>query len=460
MQNTCAILLAAGDGKRMKSKKPKVLCEVLGKPMILWVSDACKKAGIEDLCAVVGNQAELVSAVLPQGTETVLQTERLGTGHAVMQAESFLNAHAGGVVAVLCGDAPFISAEVLTAAAERLQAEELSGVVVTANVDQPTGYGRIVRNNGKFAGIVEETDASPEQRKICEINSGTYLFAVDDLLAALPGLVASNAQGEYYLTDVLGLMLKDGKKVEAVCAEDPSVVLGANDRRSLFKLNEIARIRVIEEQMKAGVEFLSTDGVILSPDYQIGADTKILPGTILRGRGKIGEDCVIGPNALIEDSDIGNGCIVNATQIYSSVLEDKVKIGPFSQVRPNCHISSGAKIGDFVEIKNSNIGQKTAIAHLTYVGDSDVGSRVNFGCGCVTVNYDGVKKYRTTIGDDAFIGCNTNLVAPVEVGNGAYTAAGTTVTKNVPAGALAVGRARQENRDGWAAKKLQGKLKK
>ena len=460
MHTLSAILLAAGDGTRMKSKHPKVLCQVAGKPMIAWVLDACGAAGVGDLCVVLGAGADEVRPLLPERAAVAMQTERRGTGHAVMQCIPFLEAHRADTILLVYGDVPFLDPAMLREAHAAHLSSGAAATVLTATLPDPTGYGRIVRDAaGEFAAIVEELDADEATRAIGEINSGIYLFAAGALLEVLPSLTPQNQKGEYYITDAIGLLRAAGRPVRTFRAP-VETTLGANDRAGLLRLSDIAYDRIRRRHLANGVEIVSSDGVLIGPDVEIGRDTRILPGTILRGHTRIGEDCVLGPNSLIEDSEIGDGCTVNATQIYQSVLEAGVKIGPFSHVRPNSRLCAGAKIGDFVEIKNSTVGEKTAVAHLTYVGDSDVGARVNFGCGVVTVNYDGVKKYRTTIGDDVFIGCNTNLIAPVSLGYGAYTAAGSTITRDVPAGALAIERGELRLKAGWAARKLAARRKK
>lgn len=457
MEKNCAVILAAGAGKRMKSDQPKVLCEVLFKPMLGWVVSSCEKSGISEICVVTGHGREQVEEYLGGRYATAYQAEQLGTGHAVLCAEEFLNANRDGDVVVLCGDAPFMDSETIAAAHAAHTAQGNAVTVISAELGDPSGYGRILRENGAFTGIVEQKDATPEQAQVREVNSGTYWFRAGDLLGILKEIKPENAQGEYYLTDAVRLLLAQGKKVGAFTAAAPAVVLGANDRRTLYRLNEIARENILARHMDNGVEFVCTDGVVIGPDTEIGRGAQILPGTILKGKTKIGEHAVIGPNSLVENSTIGERSVINATQVYQSVVEGDVKIGPFSHIRPNSEIHTKVKIGDFVEVKNSIVGAGTAISHLTYVGDSDVGKNVNFGCGCVTVNYDGVNKHRTTIEDGAFIGCNTNLVAPVTVGENGYTAAGSTITKDVPGGALGIGRAKQVNREGFAEKKLAGR---
>ena len=451
MRATSAIILAAGQGTRMKSKYPKVMAEVLFKPMINWVTDWCLKAGIEKICVVVGSGADQVRAALPQQCVTVEQTERLGTGHAVMMAKEFIREHPGDVV-VLNGDAPFVSDQVIGSALERHRQSGAQVTVVTARLHDPSGYGRILRENGRVTGIVEDRDATGEQKQIAEVNSGAYCFESGFLLEALEQLTCRNSQGEYYLTDTVQVAFRQGKKVEACLCEDEKLVLGANDRAGLLKLNEIANKIVVDRLLEDGVNFYCTDGVVISPDAVVGRDTTIAPGTQLRGHVVIGEDCVVGPDSRLTDTVLGDRVKFQYSTAISSSVDDDTTVGPYAYIRPDCHIGKNVKIGDFVEVKNSNVGDGTKVSHLTYIGDSDVGERINFGCGTVTVNYDGHKKYRTVIGDDVFIGCNTNLVAPVNVGRGSYIAAGSTITDDIPEDCLAIARERQINKSGWTKK--------
>ncbi|MEG0691902.1 MAG: bifunctional UDP-N-acetylglucosamine diphosphorylase/glucosamine-1-phosphate N-acetyltransferase GlmU [Oscillospiraceae bacterium] len=455
MSNKCAVILAAGQGTRMKSDNPKVLCEVLFKPMINWVVDACHDAEIESLCAVTGYKGELVKNTLESTVEIAVQDKQLGTGHAVMMAKEFLEKNIDGDVIVLNGDAPFIDVETIQNAYDMHKNQNNAVTVITARLDDPMGYGRIVRNRTGIERIVEQKDASSNELMINEVNSGAYWFNVRYLLDVLFDVDNSNAQGEYYLPDTIALSLKKGRKVNAYISQNPDVILGANARKDLLNLNNIAKQRVVDNHMENGVEFVSLDGIIISKKVKIGKGTVILPGTILRGNTVVGEGCIIGPNSLVENSTIADRTKFNASQCYQSQIESDVSIGPFCHIRPNSHISNGVHLGDFVEIKNSTIGENTHVSHLTYVGDSDVGKRVNFGCGVVTVNYNGKLKARCTIGDDAFIGCNTNLVAPVTIGDKGYTAAGSTITENVPEESLAIARARQVNKVGYN-KKLRG----
>lgn len=456
MNKTACIVLAAGDGKRMNSAKPKVLMEVLFKPMIGWVLDSAEKLSPEEICVVVGNgETKIQNYLNTRGREYSIarQTVRLGTGHAVMQAEQTLKNSEN--VLILCGDAPFMDGETMRRALKTHLEGNCGVTVIAASPDNPFGYGRIVRDEkGDLLKIVEQKDATVAEQHIREINSGAYWFNSRVLLEVLPKLSDNNASKEYYLTDAIALIKEAGHRAAVCTATHKAVVLGANTRNDLYSLNYFARMAVIGDLLQKGVEFPCTDGIIIGTDVEIGPDTVILPNTIIRGKCKIGCGCEIGPNSLIEDTEIGDGVVLNNVQAYQSTVENGAVIGPFSQLRPNSHIGKGVKIGDFVEVKNSSIGDRTSAAHLAYIGDSDVGEGVNFGCGCVTANYDGIDKFRTKIGDNAFIGCNTNLVAPVEVGENATTGAGSTITKNVPPNALALERAEAKIVQNWEKNKL------
>lgn len=453
MKTSC-IILAGGTGKRMKSERPKVLAEVLCKPMLGWVLDAAQDFGFDEIAVVTGFRAELTSAYITSrgGNITIChQAEQKGTGDAVKSAQEVIDR--SEAVCVLNGDAPFIDAATLRASLELHRNSGSEVTVITAEIDDPQGYGRIIRDNGAFSAIREQKDCSPEEAEICEVNSGAYWFNARKLSETLPKLSTGNAAGEYYLPDCVELM----QHREAYKSANPDIVLGANTRGALLELNQLARLRRLSKLMEEGVSFITLDGIIIGADVKIGCDTTILPNTVILGNTTIGKGCTIGANSHIENCTIGDSVQLNNVQAYDSVVEDDVKIGPFAQLRPGTAIRKGVKIGDFVEIKNSDIGINTAVAHLTYVGDSDVGRGVNFGCGCVTANYDGINKFRTKIGDHAFIGCNTNLIAPVEVGENATTAAGSTITKNVPANSLAVERGQVRVIENWGKNALRKK---
>ncbi len=448
---TGCIILAAGEGKRMHAKKSKVLCEVAFKPMINWVIDAARRAGADNICVVVSDDDVRAAA---EGCTVCEQKERLGTGHAVMCADSFLKS-CGGDVLILCGDAPFVDSDVIRRALEVHRAEGNKVTVITACLDDPAGYGRIIRDGDGLRAIVEARDCTPEQLRINEINSGAYWFDAASLLGALSTLRADNAQGEYYLTDALEAIRSAGGRAGCCTAPTPDAVLGANSPADLLEMNEIAKKRIVSKHLQNGVRFVSLDGVVIGPDVEIEPGAEILPGSVLYGSTRVGAGSVIGPNSLLEDAAIGRDVTFLSSCGRRCSVGDGATIGPFVHLRPDAHIGPSVKLGDFVEVKNSTVGEGTSIAHLTYIGDSDVGRFCNFGCGVVVANYDGANKHRTEVGDYAFVGCNTNLIPPVRVGSRAYTAAGTTVTGDVPDGALAIGRARQTNLEGAGEKKLE-----
>lgn len=463
LAKTAVVILAAGDGKRMKSAHSKVCCEVLFKPMISWVLSGCERLGLtkQDICVVVSDIDNGVRGLLPEDVVVTEQEKKLGTGHAVMQALPFLRQKKNENfknVCVLYGDVPFLDEKVLAPALCFHEKNNNAVTVLTSVVDDPSGYGRIIHEDDGNIKIIESADATAEELFIHEINSGVYCFDLDFLIKALPKLTNNNVQKEFYLTDTVAMAKDFGLKSDSFACKDASAVLGANSRKDLASLNEIARQKVFDKLYEQGVNIPCTDGIIISPDTDIAPDTTILPGCILTGHNIIGSNCVIGPNSQINDSTIGDGSIINASKIDKSIIKNNVKIGPFSQLRPDCVIEDNVKIGDFVEVKNSVVGEKTSLAHLTYIGDSDFGKGINVGCGVVTVNYDGQNKFRTTVEDGAFIGCNTNLIAPVKVGKGAYIAAATTITKDVGDESLVFGRVRQEEKPNGAVGRIKKKI--
>lgn len=450
----CAVILAGGEGTRMKSEKPKVMAQLLFRPMLSWVIDAARNAGIEDILVVTGYKSEIIEEYLNGSTETAKQEKRLGTGHAVMQASDFIRRHSGGNVLILNGDAPLIDAGTITNGLAYHTEGGFVQTVISAEVDNPYGYGRIIRNEkGDFIAITEEASADEQTKKIREINSGVIWFDSDTLSDLLTKITNNNSKGEYYLTDTVQIALSEGKKVGAYKTDNKDAVLGANSRVQLYELNEKVRRRLLEKFMLEGVSIPCTDGVIIDKNAVIGKDTVILPGTIIKEGCVIGSDCEIGPGTVLYKTTVGSNTVLNYVQSEEAVIGSNVKAGPYVHIRPDSKIASFVHCGNFVEVKNSSIGEKTSISHLTYVGDSDVGSGVNFGCGVVTVNFNGKEKNRCTIGDNAFIGCNTNLIAPVTIGDYAYTAAGSTITDNVPENALAIARERQTNKENWVTEK-------
>lgn len=454
MSNACAVILAAGEGKRMKAAMPKAMTEVLFQPMIDWVLDALDESGISEKLLIVGHYGEQLEEYVGGECGIAWQKERLGTGHAAMQAVPALEKSSADHVLILNGDAPFVDTDTILGA---LKAHEDNGdavTVVSAELADPTGYGRILKNeSGELQRIVEQKDGTPEELAVCEVNSGVMWFRKKDLLSALARLAPSKVTGEYYLTDTIALLKEDGKRTGVYTAANSNVVLGANDRLQLLELNDIARKEVLKKHLQNGVDIPCIDGILIGKDVTIEPGTQILPNTILKGSTTVGKDCVLGPNTMVYDSTIGDGVLLNNVFFEDSVIENGGNVGPFSHIRPNSHLSENVHVGNFVEIKNSNIGNGTKVPHLTYVGDSDVGAGCNFGCGSLTVNYDGKVKHRTTIEDHAFIGCNTNLVAPVKVGAWAFTAAGSTITEDVPENSLAIARSFQKNIEGWVTRK-------
>lgn len=453
MEHLIAVILAAGEGKRMKSKSSKVIHKVCGKALVQWVHQAVENAGVKESIIVVGHRSDQVKECLGDKAEYVIQEKQLGTGHAVMQAESFLAGKEGYVV-VLCGDTPLVTTETIKKAIEYHKNRNNAATVITAELDNPTGYGRIIRdNNGDVAKIVEHKDASDTEKEIKEINSGMYCFTIKHLVAALKELNNKNSQGEYYLTDTLEILIHKGLSVGAVKVADTDEILGINDRIQLSMAGEIMRKKIITNLMKSGVTIIDQNSTYIDEDVIIGIDSVIYPGTILEGETVIGEDCVIGPNARLVSSKTGNRVEINNSIVLESSVGDDTHVGPFAFIRPGSNIGKDVKIGDFVEVKKSVIGDKTKVSHLTYIGDAEIGKNVNLGCGVVVVNYDGKNKNKTIVGDNAFVGCNVNLISPVTVKDNAYVAAGSTITEEVPENSLAIGRARQVIKEDWVIKK-------
>lgn len=457
----CAIILAGGKGTRMKATCPKVMCEVLFEPMIKYVIDAVTEAGAEDICVITGYEHQVLEAYLPPQVKTALQEPQLGTGHAVMQATQFIKEHCNDDILILNGDGPLMDAETINKAYDYHKQNGNSITLISAIVEDTQGIGHIKRDeNGKLLRIVEHKDADEQEKHIKESNAGCYWFFGNDLLYALSNITNNNAQNEYYLTDSLEILLNSGKNAGAYVVENSDVVLGANDRKQLNILNNIMRKSINDRLMEQGVDIPCTDGVMIGKDVKIGSSTTILPNTIILGDTVIGEGCTVGPNTFIENSTVGDRVILDNCKILDSTVENDVDAGPFVKVRGGSTLKKGVHIGNFVEVKNSTLGEGTKSAHLTYIGDSDVGEGVNFGCGTVTCNYDGKNKSRCSIGNGAFIGCNTNLIAPVKVGDLAYIAAGSTITDSIPDKALSVARARQVIKEGWVDVKKPYKDKK
>lgn len=448
----CSLILAAGQGTRIKSDLPKVLHKVCGKEMVNHVIDTMRKANIEDINVIIGKGADLVKEkTSSRNVSYALQEEQLGTGHAVKCAIDFLRGKKG-VVGVFCGDAPLIKAETVDNLFKTHIENKNSATLLSSIVEDPTGYGRVVRENDEVLKIVEHKDCTEEELKINEMNAAIYCFDIEKLLNSLDKLSNNNNQGEYYLTDVIGILKEEGNKVGAVTI-DYEETIGVNSRIQLAEAEGILRNRINSRHMINGVTLIDPSTTYIGDDVEIGRDTIIYPGNVLEGNTKIGEGVILYPNSRISNSIILNNVEIQSSVIIDSQIGERTTVGPFAYIRPESVIGSGARIGDFVEIKKSTIGNNTKVSHLTYIGDASVGESCNFGCGTVVVNYDGQKKHKTTIGNNSFIGCNTNLVSPVNVEDNTYIAAGSTITNDVKEGELAVARAKQRNIEGWVTKK-------
>lgn len=447
-----AIVLAAGQGKRMKSKLYKVLHPVCGKPMVGHVVDTVKQVNCERSIVIVGHGAEAVQSYLGEAAEYVLQEQQLGTGHAVKQAKALLGSEEGSTI-VICGDTPLVTAETLQGLTQLHESNNAAATVLVAYTDQPQGYGRVIRSeDGSVLRIVEQKDCTPEEDAVREINTGTYVFDNAKLFAALEKVTNNNVQQEYYLTDVIGILVGEGETVLGYVTDDYAESIGVNDRRALSEAEGLMRERINIRHMLNGVTIIDPASTYIGADVTIGADSVIYPGTVLKGKTDIGEDCVIGPQSDISDSVIGDGVTIKHSVLDQAEVGSRTSVGPYAYLRPKSKLGEDVKIGDFVEVKNATIDNGSKVSHLSYVGDATVGKNVNVGCGAITVNYDGYNKFMTEIEDDAFIGSNVNLVAPVKVGKGAYVVAGSTITQSVPENDLAIARKRQENKPGYAEK--------
>lgn len=448
----CAIILAAGQGTRIKSNIPKVLHKVCGKEMVNHVIDNMREAEIEDVNVIIGNGSELVKeSTKDRNVSYSLQEEQLGTGHAVKCAKEFLQGK-DGVVAVFTGDAPLTRVETIKKLIDENIKKGNKATLLSAYVDDPTGYGRIIRDGEEVLKIVEHKDCNEEELKVNEMNAGMYCFDIKSLLSSLEELNNNNVQGEYYLTDVIGILKSKGEKVGALLT-DYEDTLGVNSRAQLAEAERVLRKRINQFHLDNGVTLIDPNTTYIGVNAIIGKDTVIYPNNIIEGNTKIGEGCTILQNSRIKDSIIEDNVEIQASVILDSKIGKNTTVGPFAYIRPESTIGESVRIGDFVEVKKSSIGNETKVSHLTYIGDAEVGSGCNFGCGTVVVNYDGKKKNKTIIGDHSFIGCNTNLISPVEVQDNTYIAAGSTITSTVEEGDLAVARAKQRNIKGWVKKK-------
>ena len=431
-----AVILAAGMGTRMRSTRHKILHPVAGDPIISHILNAVAGAGISRPVMVVGHLADQVRAAAGDSARYVLQEPQLGTGHALQQAIESLDPMPRRLL-VLYGDTPMLRSSTLSRMVSALG--DATIVMLTARLANPTGYGRVVRDaDGRVGAVVEEADATVEEKAIAEINSGLYCFD-GPWLAANLGKLEKSPKGEYYLTDMVGMAVSQGREVLAVEAEDSAEVMGVNDRVQLAEADRIVRERICRELMLRGVTIVDPRFTYIGKDVSVGVDTVIHPGTHLRGRTSIGERCEIGPNSVIVDSAIGNDCTVFASVLEGAEVADRVSVGPFSHLRPGARIASGARLGNYAEVKNSSIGEGVQMHHFSYMGDAEVGAGTNVGAGTITCNFDGNRKHRTKIGKGVFLGSDTMLRAPVELGDGSATGAGSVVTRDVPAGKVAVG---------------------
>jgi bifunctional UDP-N-acetylglucosamine pyrophosphorylase/glucosamine-1-phosphate N-acetyltransferase len=445
------VILAAGKGTRMKSSVPKVLHRIGGRPLIEYVLSAARTLNPQTTAVVVGHGADQVRAALVQHRDLtfVVQEPQLGTAHALQVTEPVLR-HAQGALVLLSGDVPHLKAETLRQLVDRHLQTGATATVLTALVDNPHGYGRIVRVGDRIARIVEERDATPAERAIREINAGIYVFALDGLFDVLREVAAENAQGEYYLPDIVQLFGRRGRVVGTMDLADRNEILGVNSRGDLATSKRLLRARKNAQLMADGVTLEDPETTYIDDTVQIGADTVIYPGVFLEGRTVVGSGCVIHSGVRVVDSTIGDRTqLFNHSVITNVTIGSDASIGPFAHVHKASVIGSNTKVGNFVEAKNTKFGNGSKAAHLSYLGDGVIGSKVNIGAGTITCNYDGVQKSQTTIEDGAFIGSDTQLIAPVTVGRDAYVGTGTTIREDVPAGALAVSAGKQRNIEGW-----------
>jgi bifunctional UDP-N-acetylglucosamine pyrophosphorylase / glucosamine-1-phosphate N-acetyltransferase len=459
MSNRFAVVLAAGQGTRMKSKLYKVLHKVCGKPMVQHVVDQLSALELEKLAVVIGHGADKVKEELKgDNIHYVLQAEQLGTAHAVQQASSILE-NEEGLTLVVCGDTPLITSETLDKLLHHHEETKAKVTVLTAIAEDPTGYGRVIRNDkGLVERIVEHKDATPAEREVKEINTGIFCFDNRSLFDALKLVKNDNVQGEYYLPDVLEIIKERGESVAAFQAGSFDESLGVNDRVALATAERLMRKRINEQHMKNGVTIIDPETTYISTDAKIGQDTLLYPGSLILGESVIGESCTIGPHTEIKDSTIANSTVIRQSVVHDSTVGNEVNIGPFAHIRPSSDLGNQVKIGNFVEVKKAQMGDGSKASHLSYIGDAEVGKDVNLGCGSITVNYDGENKHLTKIEDGVFVGCNSNLIAPVHIKKNSYVAAGSTVTDDVPENSLAIARARQTNKENYV-EKLKNKRK-
>lgn len=434
------IVLAAGLGKRMRSNLPKVAHMIIDRPMVNWVVSSLKEAGVDRVVVVTGYRAEIIESLLESDILTVRQNEQLGTGHAVMMAKDFLD---DDDVVIVAGDEPLIKPSTLREMVRRRREADLDVLFLTMVPPDPSGYGRVVKRDGKIE-IVEERDASEEIRNIKEVNTGIYAFRGSFISDSIGSLRSNNEQGEYYLTDTVGM----AARADTMIIADAEEVLGINNRAQLAQVARIARKRINNALMEAGVTIVDPETTYIGPNVKIGIDSVIEPMTFIYGQTTIGQNCLIGPMSRIQDSKIADNVEIVRSEVLEADVREGARVGPYSRLRPGAVIMEQAHVGNFVELKKSILGKRSKANHLTYLGDTTIGEDANIGAGTITCNYDGKNKFKTSIGDRAFIGSNSSLVAPVEIGEGSVTAAGSVITDDVPPYSLALGRARQINKEG------------
>lgn len=437
-------ILAAGKGTRMKSEYPKVLHPICGKPMIQYVFEIVNALNAKKIFVIIGHEKEILSKILPKQIIPVIQDKQLGTGHAVNRLSGYFKGKSSCLM-VLCADTPFISKNTLKNLLEQHQNSCSSATVLTCRLKDPTDYGRIIKENGNVKKIVEELDATADEKNIDEVNTGIYCFETDALFSSLKNIRTNNKKKEYYLTDVIEILYSKGLKTSSFLMTNEDEIHGINTRVDLAWAENYKRREILNRFMLSGTTIIDPETTFISEDTEIGADTVIHPFSLLEGKNIIGKNCSLGPQIKIKDCEIGNQNNIFFSVVGETVIKDKTTIGPFAHIRPQTTIENEAHIGSFVEAKKSFIGKKTKVGHLSYLGDCIIGNEVNIGAGTITCNYDGIKKHQTIIENGAFIGSDSQLVAPVQIGKGALVGAGSTITKNVPTHALALSRTQQTN---------------
>ena len=459
MRDNAVIIMAAGKGKRMKSHLPKVLHSLAGKPILNYVVDIVNQLEMKRKILIVGHKSDKIRELIGEKIEYVEQKEQLGTAHAVLQTQKLLSGFKGDVL-ILSGDVPFVTVKTLNKLLRYHQANNFCCTLVSTVLKNPEGYGRIIRGKkGEIKEIIEEVDLPTDKKELTEINGGIYCFNKEKLFQVLEKVTANNKQREYYLTDTVKILLGEGLTVGNITVKDCSEILGINNRLDLTDASQKVYQKVLQDLMLQGVTIVDPKSTFIERGVKIAQDTIIYPFTIIEKGTKIGSNCFIGPYSHLINAKIGKGVRVWASIIESSTVKDGANIGPYAHLRPETVVEKGAKIGNFVELKKTVVGEGSKASHLTYLGDATIGKKANIGAGTITCNYDGEKKYKTVIGDGVFIGSNNSLVAPVKLEKNSYTGAGSTITKDVPAGNLAIARSRQTNISGWLKKKKEGKSK-